>query len=204
MQTYKIPLPSKFPAATESRKARGIFIIMGNEIWKDVEGYEGLYQVSNLGRVRSLDRVTYNPVQPGCVRHGKLIKPQKRGRYLFNALRKDGEAKQISIHRLVASAFVPNPNNYPVVNHKNENKYDNRAENLEWCTQKYNCNYGQRNRKTGDKHFKPVMSIDKFGNTEKFESILAASKSIGLCRSTIGNAVTGRNKTAGGKKWVFI
>lgn len=97
------------------------------EIWKDIGGYEGLYQVSNLGRVRSLSRGVLTP---------------KKCNYLSIQLYNRGVYENKTIHRLVAEAFIPNPNNYPCINHKNEIKTDNRVENLEWCTTKYNMNYG--------------------------------------------------------------
>lgn len=117
------------------------------EFWKDIEGYEGLYQVSNLGRVRSLDRVVYQ-IQKG----GKLTPMMYKGQilkmihkptgYVFCSLSKDNIQETKLVHRLVAEAFIPNPNNYPCVNHKDENKLNNVVENLEWCTHRYNVNYG--------------------------------------------------------------
>ena len=109
------------------------------EIWKDIEGYEGIYQVSNNGRVRSL---LYNKI--------KMLKTQtyKRG-YKYIALSKNGEKKKYKIHRLVAQAFIPNPNNYPQINHKDEDKSNNYINNLEWCTPKYNNNFGTRNERAG-------------------------------------------------------
>lgn len=106
-----------------------------NEIWLPIEGYGGLYQVSNYGRVKSLD---YNRTkQEKILRQGK----NKYG-YLMVVLYKEGKGKTIKIHRLVAQAFIPNPNNYPCVNHKDECKTNNCVDNLEWCTQKYNIKYG--------------------------------------------------------------
>lgn len=106
------------------------------EIWKDVVGYEGLYQVSNLGRVRSLGFDKWHK--------GKIIKGCFDGKkkYLFVSLHKEGKSKGFNIHRLVATAFIPNPNNLPQVNHKDEDKTNNCADNLEWCDAFYNMNYG--------------------------------------------------------------
>ena len=107
------------------------------EIWRDVVGFEGLYKVSNLGNVKSLN---YN-------RTGKekLMKPQTDGHgYLQVMLYKDGKYKIKKIHRLVAEAFIPNPDNLPCVNHKDENKTNNKEFNLEFCTYEYNNNYGTR------------------------------------------------------------
>lgn len=114
------------------------------EIWKDVIGYEGLYQVSNIGNVKSLDRV---------VRYGRTLKGKEKTKfeekdgYLVVALCKNGKAKHIKVHRLVATAFIENPFNLPEVNHKDENKKNNHFDNLEWCTTKHNINYGTRNAK---------------------------------------------------------
>lgn len=108
------------------------------EIWKDIEGYEGLYQISNIGRVWSVGKEIYK--KAGLI-----------GSYLSVSLNKDGHLKNFLIHRLVAKAFIPNPLNLPQVNHIDEDKLNNRADNLEWCTAKYNCNYGGRNSKIGDK-----------------------------------------------------
>lgn len=108
------------------------------EIWKDIEGYEGLYQISNLGRVWSVRKEIYR-------------KPCIVSNYYGVSLTKDGHYDTFSIHRLVAEAFIPNPLNLPQVNHIDEDKLNNRADNLEWCTAKYNCNYGGRNSKIGDK-----------------------------------------------------
>lgn len=114
------------------------------EEWRDIKGYEGYYQVSNLGKVRSVDRIT--KANQGGVRFvkGKEIKqrPTTTSKYQYVDLHKEGKVKHFSVHRLVAQAFVPNPDNLPQVNHINEDISDNRSKNLEWCTSKYNNNYG--------------------------------------------------------------
>lgn len=110
------------------------------EIWKDIEGYEGLYQISNLGNVKSLN---YN--HTGLE---KRLKPQKSNKgYLRIELCKNGKKKKFSIHELVADTFIENPNNLPCVNHKDENKINNNVENLEHCTYSYNNTYGNRIKK---------------------------------------------------------
>ena len=105
------------------------------EEWRDIKGYEGKYQVSNLGRVKSLN---YNHTKKE-----KILSdyPNTYG-YLYVNLYKNGKGKPFYIHKLVAQAFIDNPNNYREINHKDENKQNNRVENLEWCNRKYNCNYG--------------------------------------------------------------
>lgn len=113
-----------------------------SEIWKAIEGYEGLYEVSNLGRVRNLDKVD----SMGRFWKGKILTAcQQRGNYLYVQLSKDGKQKPMKIHRLVAKAFIPNPDNKPQVNHKDCNKANNRADNLEWVTNQENIDHGKRN-----------------------------------------------------------
>lgn len=118
---------------------------MINEIWKPVVGYEGLYEVSNLGRVKSLGNTRKCSRFKGIVTIMRL-ELSKVGYYRVS-LRKDGKYKHWGVHRLVAIAFLPNPNNLPVVNHKDCNPKNNNVCNLEWCTQKYNVNYADAKKK---------------------------------------------------------
>ena len=113
---------------------------MTEEIWRPVVGYEGLYEVSNTGRVRSLDRY----VRRNYFKKGRILKLNDRRGYLFVELCLNNKTKNFSVHRLVAQAFIPNPDNLPQVNHIDEDKLNNRVENLEWCDSKYNSNYGTR------------------------------------------------------------
>lgn len=118
-------------------------MLLPKQIWKDIPGYEGKYQVSNTGRVRSL-----NYRRTGKT---KMLKQSinKHG-YKIIMLSKNGKCKTWQVHRLVALVFIPNPNNYPVINHKDENPSNNTVWNLEWCTQEYNINYGTRNEKASN------------------------------------------------------
>jgi len=136
------------------------------EIWKDVVGYEGYYKISNLGNVKNL-------------KTGKINIPKSKG-YQTVTLYKDGVKKITTIHRLVAKAFIPNPNNYDIVNHKDETKNNNRADNLEWCDEKYNANYGtlqERKRATKENI---IAREEKIAESILARSILSRRESIGM------------------------
>ena len=120
------------------------------EIWKDIVGYEGLYQVSNLGNVKRLKG--YKGRGKGYIVEEHLIQPSINSRGYQNViLCKNGKTKTFTMHRLVAIAFLDNSDNFPQVNHKDENELNNCVDNLEWCDSKYNNNYGTRNKKCSDK-----------------------------------------------------
>lgn len=112
------------------------------EVWRDIKGYEGYYQVSNFGRVKSLDRVAIYSDGRIFKYNGRQLKTTLNKGYVHVKLSKHSDVKTFKIHRLVAEAFIPNPLNLPQVNHKDENKTNNNVDNLEWCTGKYNMNYG--------------------------------------------------------------
>ena len=158
------------------------------EEWKPIEGYEGLYEVSNMGRVKSLNyRKTGKE---------KIMKGGDDGHgYLSVNLWKDGKANKGKIHRLVAQAFLENPQNLPEVNHKNEDKTDNRVENLEWCTKQYNIEYSQA---------KAVIGINKVsGLILEFPSQMEASRQTGTNQGHIWGCCNGRRKSAGGFLWFY-
>ena len=125
------------------------------EVWKDIKNYEKLYQVSNLGRVKSLSRFHYTGrgKNNGYVTKEKILKQDISNDYYYQvSLCKNGKKKKVYVHRLVAGTFLKNINNYPCVNHKDENKLNNCVDNLEFCTHYYNNNYGtKKKRKNCDK-----------------------------------------------------
>ena len=171
------------------------------EIWKSVKGFEGIYEVSNLGRVRSLDRVSAG----GARRRGVVLKPSvgEQG-YPYVILKFGKKQKTIKIHRLVAAAFVPNPHGFPVVNHKDENRGNASADNLEWCSQKYNANYNDAPAKRGKRQRKRVNQLDLSGNLlATYQGLCVAERETGVRESKISMCCNGRRKTAGKFLWAF-
>lgn len=164
-----------------------------NEIWKDVKGFEGLYQVSNLGRVRSLDRRKNNHFFRGRI----LRQPKDKDGYCLVTLNDGKRSKMGRVHRLVALAFIPNPENLPEVNHIDENKENNRIDNLEWCTTKYNLTYGSRkgmmsgtknnHAKLTEKEVVEIRKIYKEGDSQYGQSALG--KRYGVSHIQIANIV---------------
>lgn len=139
-----------------------------NEIWKSIAGYEGLYEVSNMGNVRSLDRDYVNSRGHHCHLSGKVLKPAVHDcGYRTVDLRDtlNNNRRRVFVHRLVALAFVPNPDpgNLNQINHKDEDKTNNVWTNLEWCTAKYNSNYGSRTERMVDAVSKPVCGYTEIG-----------------------------------------
>ena len=120
------------------------------EEWRPIEGYEGLYEVSNTGRVRSLDRYVRSKSKSYRLQKGSILSPFTTNGYLCVILQASQVTRKFRIHRLVAQAFLPNPDNLPEVNHRDEDKTNNRVDNLEFCDHKYNNNYGSRNIRIRD------------------------------------------------------
>lgn len=148
---------------------------MEKEIWKDIPGYEGLYQVSNIGRVKSLAR-DITDTRKTCHRKERILKLIK-DKYGYNVvcLRKNGNPQNMKVHRLVAMAFIPNPYDLPMVNHKNEIRNDNHVENLEWCDAKYNVNYGN--------------AIAKILKAKKENGAYSCEKKV-ICNGVVYNSMT--------------
>lgn len=123
--------------------------MMNDEIWKPVVGFEGYYEVSNKGKVMSLDRIITCKAGGTYVKKGKMLKLHNSRGYVDVHLVRGDKTQTVKVHRLVADAFIPNPNNLPEINHKDEVRNNNDVNNLEWCTKKYNMNYGTRNERAG-------------------------------------------------------
>lgn len=173
------------------------------EEWKPVPGYEGLYEVSDRGRVKSLARKTNNQygkediiLSPGWVHN-------KNG-YLFVHLCKDGVRERFLVHRLVALVFIPNPFNLPMVNHKDENPQNNSVENLEWCGADYNINYGNRTYRAVFKKSIPVFQYTKNGVfVKEYRSAVEAERETGICSQNISKCRAGKLPSAGGYIWKY-
>ena len=179
------------------------------ERWKDIKGYEGIYQVSDLGRVKRIGR--YKNQSGAEWESGKILSPanNQKGYYFVN-LSQNNKTAQKYIHRLVAEAFVPNPKNKPTVNHINCDRSDNRAENLEWATYRENNNYAIKmmrsagKNKRNNKLSKPIQQIDLQGNVIKeYPSYREAERQTGI--SGIDKVCAGvkYRKTAGGYFWRY-
>lgn len=175
------------------------------EIWKDIENYEGLYQVSNLGRIRSVDRVIKNNNNIYHNLKGCILKQQYQNNgYLCVTLWKNNKKKLCTVHRLVANAFVKNPFDLPCVNHKDENKTNNIVENLEFCTQRYNNNYGTKNERMINKKIKPVIQFSLDGEfIKEWPSVVSVQTETGYNRGSISNVCLGKAKSAYGYKWKY-
>ena len=177
------------------------------EIWKDIVGYEGLYQVSNLGRVKSLDRILTTNSRWGspCEKYvkGRILKPFTNNcGYLLIFL---GRGKAYLVHHLVYQEFIgPIPTNMEI-NHINEIKTDNRVENLNLMSHKSNHNWGTCHQRSGKKHSKPIMQTTKEG--EEFFcwfSLKDASEELGIDIPNLWKALNGKYQTAGGYKWKYV
>jgi|AntAceMinimDraft_18_1070375.scaffolds.fasta_scaffold92334_2 hypothetical protein len=185
------------------------------EEWKDVKGYEGYYEVSNLGRVRSLDRVIdlVNPLTGGEIkRKGKLLKQRELFGYMLVNLCVHDRRKNTRVHRMVTEAFLDNPDNKPYVNHKNGIKSDNRLYNLEWVTGSENnihafktglataCNKKKimcvENQKVFESSYKAAewLNNEKFGNTKKIKVMADKFRTV----------ASGKRKIAYGYQWKYI
>ena len=187
-----------------------------SEEWRDIQGYEGLYQVSNLGNIKSL------------FRYKKILKksPVSSG-YLSVELWKDKKNRRHLIHRLVAKAFIPNPEQLPQINHKDEDKTNNQVDNLEWCTAKYNMNYGTGNSRRRENtdykaiphelrvkwatenskfRWKPVLQKENGIVIARYENMYMAERAVNPNHKPNGNismVCRGKRKSAYGFQWEY-
>lgn len=205
---------------------------MGEIIWKDIPGYEGLYQVSNDGQVKSLERKLYTVTENGEmipfeIRPGRILKPgntlgKSEAGYKYVSLAKH-DKKPFLIHRLVALTFLPTVEGKPLVNHKNGNKIDNRLENLEWCNKSENqlhsyhvlgnkpdftamlASHGTRGKFYGaHPQARAVIRYDLSGNeTGRFSCIKEAVEKTGVSANSIIDVCYGRKSQANGEKWAY-
>lgn len=176
------------------------------EVWKDIKGYEGVYKVSNHGRVLSLERkipTSYfnriNHVPEKILKHSVT----RHGYHMVTLYHNDIANRQL-VHRLVANAFLENADNLPFINHLDENKSNNCVGNLEWCTAQYNVNYSGTIQKAVNSRKRSVSQFEKTGKLIKnYESATVASKETGIFSSSITLACKGKYKTAGGYIWKY-
>ena len=185
---------------------------MENEVWKDIVGYEGLYQVSNLGRVKSLKRKVYAGRNRMRWQYERILSNNKTNGngYIVVSLNKESKSKNKYVHRLVAEAFLENPNNYKYINHKDQNTFNNNANNLEFCTAQYNSTYRDAHIKRGLKHrnnlvnSKKVYQLDENENIIKeFPSMAEANRQLGTNHTSIYACINGKQKHAFGYKWKY-
>lgn len=198
---------------------------MKEEIWKDIYfedkgkiyDYRGLYQVSNLGRVKRLEtyvkddnRNRYQKIKEHFLKNSF----SKADGYFIVNLHKNGKLKRMKVHRLIAFAFIKNENNYPIINHIDGNKLNNNLENLEWCTYKHNTQEAIKNGLSKppktyfgvkSSHHTPIKQYDKDGNfIKKWDLVKEASESLNISRSSIWAVCNNKRKSAGGFKWRYI
>ena len=171
-----------------------------NEEWKDIKGYEGLYQISNLGRVKSL---RYANKQAFYKREKLLKGANDKDGYLQVTLCKNNTKKTCRIHKLVAESFLDNPYNYSCINHKDENKQNNNYKNLEYCTIKYNNNYNEMPIRRGMKKRKPIVQLLNSKIIKVWESSTIASEELNISRGNIISCLKNKRKTAGGYVWKY-
>lgn len=187
---------------------------MENEIWKDIPGFDGEYQASNKGRVKSVARIDLK----GRNWKEKILSTSVCKGYERITINFHGRRISTGVHRLIAMAFIPNPNNLPQINHKDENPLNNCVENLEWCDYLYNRNYGHRNEKAAKsqslrlkgwmphpEYMKAVQKIDPHTGSviACYVSASEAARQCGLFESKISLVCNGKRHTTGGYKWKY-
>lgn len=182
------------------------------EEWRLIPNFER-YMVSNKGRVIAISRV-YKNNGVYAVKKPRIMKQhldKNKVSYYHVQLCNDTETKSFSVHRLVASVFIPNPLNLPQVNHKDENSHNNNLENLEWCDAKYNCNYGTHNERMANTinktayQRKPIVQLDKDNTVvAKYDSIAIASRELGMYHSLISKCCQGVLTQSKGRRFMYL
>lgn len=192
-----IEIPMKLPSVEQ-------------EEWRDIKKYKGLYQVSNMGNVRSLDKVIVQKNKSGNLQKhlykGKQLKKQlQKNGYEYVNLYKDTKIIKELVHRLVAITFLENKNGNYYINHKDNNKSNNKIYNLEWCTQSYNIKYAYDCGNKIAPHMKKIYKLDideKILNT--FESMQQAERETGIKAANISKCCRNLRNKAGGFKWKYV
>lgn len=187
-------------------------MLIMNEIWKDIKGYENLYQISNMGRVKSLDRIDNNNHH----KKEQILKIKEYKGYCYIKLSKCGKQTQFLLHRLVAENFIPNPENKPCIDHINTDKTDNRVENLRWVTQKENVNNPISISKMKKNHHlkntfgaehplsKPILQFTLDGKlVRKWDCTADVERELGFKNSYISLCCNSKKQKAYGYKWCF-
>ena len=182
---------------------------MDLEEWRPVpvDDFKDYYEVSSYGRVRSKTYIQYrniNGKSRSYTVNGRVLAQTTNFGYKLVHLSVNGHQKYLRVHRLVAGAFIPNPDNLPQINHKDEDKSNNNVNNLEWCSSKYNVNYGTRNVRSGVRRGKPIVQKTLDGGlVGKFYSIQSASKITGISAGNIWSSLNNIRNNAGGYLWEY-
>ena len=175
------------------------------EVWKDIPDYEGLYQASNFGRIKSMDMVlpySRHGKQTQRIRKGKVLSPAKmKNGYLRVEMSKNGSHKLNLVHRLVAKTFIPNPNNYREINHINCDKSDNNVNNLEWCSSSQNKIHAFNNKLYTCE--KPILQIKNNKIINEYKSTKECERKTGFSCQNIGKVALGKRKSAYGYQWKY-
>lgn len=176
-----------------------------NEKWLPVKGYEQSYMISSYGRIKTIDRVL--TFSDGRVREYKsrIIRTHRINQHYYVASLSQNQRRLMKdVHRLVAEAFIPNPNGFNEVNHKDENKTNNCVNNLEWCTAEYNSNYGTCKNRIGDSNSRPILKYDLEGNfIREYKSMSEAERIEGINHASICICCNGRVSYQGSSIWIY-
>lgn len=161
-------------------------------MWQPIVGYEGIYEINRRGEVRR--------VKSGYISRGYI----GRDGYRRISLTVNGKTKPYLAHRLLAIAFIPNPLNLPCINHKDENKANNSLDNLEWCTYRYNLNYGTHNIRANETRKKPILQFSKDGAfIREWKSVTDLRNETGMDITHVSSCCRGKRKSANGYRWQY-